>query len=588
TVRRLTFGPRADSEARWSPDGKSIAFVSDRDEAGKPGLFVIDMAGGEARRVPEFDGEVSQPRWSPIGDRICFLGKDVATPQEKDRTEKRCDPVVAEEEYKYSRLYTVPASGGTPALLGLSGKQHVTAYDWFPDGKSVVVAATDTPSENDTGYGPTRLIRVTLDTEQPNVPVKTLETGITSPLISPDGALIAFLAKAGRVTSQDAVWVLPSSGGESRCVTPDLRGSADAMAWSSDSQEIRFVGFRGLRGTLQSVQLGNGEIAISPSPRFERAGSFEEYISFDRSGNKYAAICSTSGQPANVWSGTFGQEPGPVTDLNQPAASLPFAGAEEIEWESADGTRIQGLLYRPLGFQLGTKYPLVVEVHGGPAWLWADVFSPSWRQWPQLLAARGFAVLLPNPRGSVGRGHLFTDLEVGDMGGGELNDILSGVDHVVGMGFVDENRLGIGGWSHGGYLSSWAITQTNRFRAAVVGAGVSNLVSDNGLNDIPGFNVDYFDQSPHQNHDLYWKRSPLAHIQNVQTPTLVLHGEKDERVTQSQGQELYRALRDQGVEATFVTYPREKHAIAEREHQLDLAERVIDWFQRHLGNVENG
>jgi dipeptidyl aminopeptidase/acylaminoacyl peptidase len=272
----------------------------------------------------------------------------------------------------------------------------------------------------------------------------------------------------------------------------------------------------------------------------------------------------------------------PVTHLNPELASLCFAHAEPISWISNDGLRVCGLLFRPLDFQEGERCPLIVEVHGGPAWLWSDRFMGDWHDWVQLLAARGFALLLPNPRGSTGRGAAFTDMEVNDMGGMELIDIVTGVDHVVSMGFVDPERVGIGGWSHGGYLSSWAVTQTCRFKAAVVGAGVSNMLSDEGQNDIPGFNVEYFDETIISDPMTFWLRSPMAHVQNVRTPTLILHGEKDDRVTQPQGQELYRALKRLGVEVEFVTYPREGHQIQERNHQLDLMNRVLRWFDHYV------
>jgi dipeptidyl aminopeptidase/acylaminoacyl peptidase len=271
-----------------------------------------------------------------------------------------------------------------------------------------------------------------------------------------------------------------------------------------------------------------------------------------------------------------------VTWLNERLATFPYVRAEPIQWRSADGACISGLLYRPLNYQEGRACPLIVQVHGGPAWLWSDRFMATWHDWAQPLALRGYAVLCPNPRGSIGRGAAFTDAEVNDIGGKELADVLSGVDAVIAMGVADPDRLGIGGWSHGGYLAAWTITQTDRFRGAVMGAGVSNMLSDQGENDIPRFNDDYFDQTIYDNHAPYWERSPIAHVAKVRTPTLILHGEKDDRVTQPQGQEMYRALKRMGVETEFVTYPREPHSIGERAHQIDLLERVLSWFDRYV------
>jgi dipeptidyl aminopeptidase/acylaminoacyl peptidase len=235
-----------------------------------------------------------------------------------------------------------------------------------------------------------------------------------------------------------------------------------------------------------------------------------------------------------------------------------------------------------VGFEEGKRYPLVVHIHGGPAWLWSDRFMADWHDWAQLLAQRGYAVLLTNPRGSTGRGPAFVDAEVNDLGGGELRDMLTGLDHVLSMGFVDPERLGVGGWSHGGYMTAWTVTQTDRFKCAVMGAGLSNLASDQGQNDIPRCNDDYWDVSAYEDATPYLQRSAVTFMKNAKTPTLILHGEKDERVRVPQAWEMHRGLQWVGVETDLVTYPREQHPIRERAHQIDLLERVLSWYGRFL------
>jgi dipeptidyl aminopeptidase/acylaminoacyl peptidase len=279
-------------------------------------------------------------------------------------------------------------------------------------------------------------------------------------------------------------------------------------------------------------------------------------------------------------------EQGPVrrTRLGAELEEAYLGEMEVVRWESDAGVEIQGLLVKPHGYRDGQRYPLVVQVHGGPTSLWADKFCASWRDWAQVLAGRGYAVLLPNPRGSTGRGPDFSNAIFDDVGGGELRDVLAGVDAMVDRGLADPERLAIGGWSWGGYLTALAVTRTDRFKAAVMGAGVSNLISDNSLGDIPSVNLCYFRETVYRDPDPYYERSPIRHISNARTPTLILHGEEDKRVAAAQSVEMYVALRSLGVETQLITYPREGHSIEEREHQLDVVRRVAGWFENYLSS----
>jgi dipeptidyl aminopeptidase/acylaminoacyl peptidase len=236
----------------------------------------------------------------------------------------------------------------------------------------------------------------------------------------------------------------------------------------------------------------------------------------------------------------------------------------------------------PADYQPGTRYPLVVEVHGGPSWQWEDRVMLGWHDWAQTLANRGYAVLMPNPRGSTGYGSELQRLLQDDVGGGESRDLVAGALAMVDRGIADPDRLGIAGWSWGGYLTAWTITQTTIFRAAVMGAGLSNMVSDHGQGDIPSANLLYFPGQPYDHIETYWQSSPIRHVAAVRTPTLILHGEDDARVHPAQGMEYFRALKILGVPVRFVRYPREKHGIEERAHQVDLMQRMVDWFDQYL------
>jgi dipeptidyl aminopeptidase/acylaminoacyl peptidase len=258
---------------------------------------------------------------------------------------------------------------------------------------------------------------------------------------------------------------------------------------------------------------------------------------------------------------------------------------EIVRWESDPGVEIEAVLIKPHGYEEGKRYPLVVQAHGGPTAHWANGFYADWHDWGQYLAGRGFAVLMHNPRGSTGYGSGFMNALHGEVGHVELRDLMSGVDVMIERGIADPQRLGIGGWSWGGYMTAWTVTQTDRFKAAVMGAGLPNMVSDNSIGDIPGANLSYFETSPYEDPDALWERSAIRHIRNCTTPVLILHGEADERVNFFQSVEMYVALRELDKPHQFVTYPREPHGIRERKHQIDLIERVGRWFEDRLSGA---
>ncbi|MBA2451777.1 MAG: S9 family peptidase, partial [Chloroflexia bacterium] len=270
------------------------------------------------------------------------------------------------------------------------------------------------------------------------------------------------------------------------------------------------------------------------------------------------------------------------TTFNDTLKEAALGEPEITRWSSDPGVEVEGVLYKPHGYIAGRRYPLIVSVHGGPTWLWANKFYGNWHDWAAMLAGRGFAVLMPNPRGSTGRGSEYLNALFGDVGGNEYRDMMSGVDAMIERGIADPDRLGIGGWSWGGYMTAWTVSQTGRFKAAVMGAGLPNMISDNSLGDIPSANLSYFEKSPYDDPDAYFERSAVRYIRNATTPTLILHGEADKRVSPTQSIEMYISLQQVGVETTLVTYPREGHSIRERKHQLDLLNRVLEWYERFL------
>jgi dipeptidyl aminopeptidase/acylaminoacyl peptidase len=263
--------------------------------------------------------------------------------------------------------------------------------------------------------------------------------------------------------------------------------------------------------------------------------------------------------------------------------SLALGETRVLRWQGSDGMAMQGLLILPVGYQEGQRVPLITWVHGGPAWLYTHSFYGAGRYPQQMFAGAGYAVLLANPRGSAGWGVEFTEANIGDFGGCDYEDIIAGVDHVIALGIADPARLGIGGWSYGGFMTAWAVTQTNRFKAAMMGAGICNWRSFHGVAEIGTWDQISYRASPYEQGGRYDSFSAIHYVDRVTTPTLIVQGADDIIVPVGQSYEFFRALKDHGVPTELVVYPREPHGFRERGHNIDRLRRFLAWFQRYLG-----
>ena len=577
-ARQFTSGLSLDESPRWSPDGSRIAFLSDRAERGKKSLYVMPLAGGEAQRLFDEQGEMSDPSWSPDGRYIAVLFTEPETEDEKKRKEERDDARVWDRDYKYQRLWVIEAATREARAVSPE-KRHVHTYAWSPDSEKIAINTTATPRIDD-GFYPT------------DVSINRRDGGDAAPVFEPqgvahdltwssDGASLVYRGPAGRVMHPDYVYSIPVSGGEPRCMTPDFPGTVEYV--SANDGNLYFVAYEGVDSTLYRLDWSGERTRLCSASR----GRISTPLEVSADGKRIAVIREDATHAPNIWTCT-------LDDISQSSLTQRTSLSSEIEaaalgqmeivrWTSDPGVEVEGVLIKPYGYVEGRRYPFIVQVHGGPTGLWANQFAATWHDWAQSLAGRGFAVLMPNPRGSTGRGPEYSNAIFGDVGGGEYRDMMSGVDAMVDRGIADPERLGVGGWSWGGYMTAWTVSQTNRFKVAVMGAGLPNMISDNGLGDIPSANLSYFETTPYHDPEPYFERSAIRHIRNVKTPTLILHGEADERVSPAEGREMYIALRTLGVETQFVTYPREGHGFAERKHQLDLIRRVVEWYQRFLG-----
>lgn len=580
-ARRFSGGESDDSGLAWSPDSTRLAFLSNRSDPKKKGLFLLPVDGGEAQRLGEIEGSLASVRWSPDGGTIALLQADPETEAEEKRKEDKDDPVVIEEELKNVRLWLVDVETGQARCLTF-GQRSVLDYCWTPDGTRIVFISTSLNTIN------ARFLTSTLW----NIPASGgLAIKIADFVPAPgspevrevDGEqVIALIASGHRDDPSPSVWTVPMEGGQPVNLLPGLEGVVQELIADPASPGhviVRVV--EGTHGRLYQLSAAGGELAPLTPAGLNETGTVYSGPSVAADGRALAFVWTKSDAPEELYRTGADGKAVALADFGKSFTDR-LTSAEIVTWPSTDGVEIEGVLLYPRDYEPGKRYPLLVQIHGGPSWQWEDRVNLSWHDWGQMLTSRGYAVLMPNPRGSTGRGSDFEKLLQDDIGGGESRDLVTGAQAMVERGIADPDRLAIGGWSWGGYLTAWTITQTTIFKAAVMGAGLANLISDHGAGDIPEANMAYYPGHPYTDWDLYADRSPLKFATNVVTPTLILHGENDERVSPTQGLEFYRALQVLGVPVRFVRYPREGHGIQERQHQLDLLRRVVDWLDQHL------
>jgi dipeptidyl aminopeptidase/acylaminoacyl peptidase len=583
---QLTQGDQSCDNPQWSPDGKWIAFTSSR--SGKNNVWLIRARGGEAERLTDVKSGVTSFKWAPDGKSVAFTAPDAPTPDEEKRTKAKNDARVVDEEVKYDRLWVIPvakdAAGERAARQLTTGNYHVGpgfgigGFDWSPDGKRIAFPHVKNPKAD---YWPTAdisVVEVATATVKPLVHTPAAET---SPLYSPDGKWIAYAASGNppKWAFSSTVHVIPADGGASRELYETANRSFQLVGWAADGKRLYYTEPSGTTMQLYSLPLDGGPREIS------QGGFVLGAVSLNHARTHFGFTRQTTTAPPEAYVSAADRfEPRQVGHANRDLPNLPLGHTVLVRWSTPDGFEIEGLLTYPVGYQNGRRYPLLLSIHGGPAGVYSQSFLGTPYPYPvAALAAKGYAVLRCNPRGSTGYGEKFRFANYGDWGGGDFRDLMAGVDHVIGMGVADPDRLGVMGWSYGGFMTSWTITQTKRFKAASVGAGVTNLMSFTGTSDIPGFLPDYFAGEFWDHFEAYRAHSAMFRVKGVTTPTLIQHGEKDDRVPIGQGYELYNALKRQGCPVKMVVYPRMPHGPSEPRHLLDAMNRNMEWFDQHLG-----
>ena len=572
---QLTYGEKSANSAEFSADGQAVLFASER--TGKRNIFRIAVDGGEAESLTDWKGTLGAFHVSPNGKRIAFTATP-DRPEIENAKKMKLDFRVVDEDPANQALYVIPVEedveGRRPVKKLASGPFTVGAFNWSPDSRSIAFETRPSPdadlalkadlSEVDVESGTVHVIANTEATE-------------AGPHYSPDGRYLAYVRTVAKPVPPARIVLRTRADGRERELpaTPDEQPNLEG--WSGDSNRLYFTEWKGTRVVLYAMPVDG-----PPQPVFVPKGTMGS-LRLNARGTFAGVALQSSSEPVEAYALDL-QAPQPVrgsaANVNLPKP--PLGETSVVHWKNG-GEDLEGLLTLPVGYEKGKKYPLILNIHGGPSGAFGETFIGASGLYPiASFAAHGYAVLRVNPRGSVGYGNKFRAENINDWGGGDYRDLMSGVDHVIAMGVADPNRLAVMGWSYGGYMTNWVITQTTRFKAAATGAGLSNMISMWGTNDIPTLIDDYFSGPPMDQTDRYLKQSPLYYVKNVTTPTLILHGEIDPRVPTGQGYEMYNALKRRGVETSMVVYPRTQHGPQEPKFILDIMQRHLDWVAKHL------
>ena len=574
TPRQITFGAGRDTAPVWSPDGRSIAFLSDR-AGGKLRPYLLSLAGGEARPLDAPQGAIKQIAWSPDGATLAVVRSDG-----EDREEDKEAPIVVETDPQYDRLWLINVATGE-YRRATEAAGHVWELAWLPDSSGLALVVSDEPTAASWYF----CWLGTLDLASGALTKLFQPEGqqVARPAPSPDGAGIAAVvcSWSDPGMSGGEMWLVPTAGGEPRNLTPGIPFSVNRAAWKPDGRELLGDAYDGTGTSIVRVGI-DGET--------ERIWREATTISFDgisvaADGVTFAAVRSDARRPGEVWRGTAGDSGVAWQALTEFNAGLREKLASEftdVVWNGPGGLELGGLLMLPEG--ASGPVPLVAIIHGGPTANVRHGFTPSGlAALAPLLAARGIGAFLPNYRGSNGRGVAFADAILGDLGGGEWGDIVAGIDHLIATGVADPEKLGIGGWSYGGYMTMWAVSQDSRFKAAVAGAGIANWQSFHGESILHAWDSRFHRADPHDLDGPYISRAPLTYIDKIATPTLILHGDADRDVPPGQSWEFFRALKDRGVTTELVLYPGSPHGPRKPRHVRDILERSLGWLVGRLG-----
>ena len=574
-VRQFTHSAKSESSPRWSPDGKQLGFLSNRENEQEQ-IYLIRADGGEGVAITKGKRSVKSFEWSPDSKQIAFLAPQAKSDAEEKKEKDKDDAHVVDKDDKRAWLWLVDVDTSDARAL-TKPSWEISELAWIPTGDRLIVKATDHPESDrntDRIFSVAAADGATRELAAPRGPFGELR-------ISRNGKSVSYVGCREDGPDPHDLLLLPVEGKAVRNLTGvSLDRPVQDYHWQNDGSvalvaangfSYLFVTFsaEGIRHDLFPSPTPTGNFAVSPS-------------------GEVAFVSQSATKPQEVWLWDRKTSPQQLTHLNDSWKQFALRAPEYYKYKSFDGMEVEAALLKPQSADGKSKLPLIALIHGGPTGRWSDSIemldlngTVAGLPLGQLLATHGYAVFYPNIRGSVGYGHKFVEANRGDWGGGDFKDVMAGVKDLVNRGIADPQRLAIGGWSYGGYMAEWAITQTNEFRAAVSGAGMANLISEFGMEDHPAGD-EWFYGVPWEKPEGFLNSSPFLHLKNAKTPTLVLQGDADTIDPLGQSQELYRGLKRYGVETELVVYPREPHSFNEEKHLLDRLNRILAWYDKHL------
>jgi len=572
SFRQLTYSEKTESLPKWSPDGKSLAFLSNR-EANQQ-IYLLAMTGGEAEPLTKGKRNISRFEWSHDGKQIAFIAPDAKTDADEKKEKDKDDARIEDKDERHPRLWLLDVAAKSERAV-TPPNFAVSELAWFPDNQSLAIVATDHP-ESDRNTDRIFRVAATSWPDPKSLPAPKELLAPPGPFegiqIAPSGNTISFIGSRQDGPSPHDLWLLPVGAPAAKNLTAvSLDRAVFAQRWKKDDSLVLLAADGFTRRLIQYSPSGTREDVALPD-------AMPSSFALDHNGN-LAFVGENSTQPQEIWFAVSGQQPKEYRSFNKSFSASVLRKPEIYKYRSFGGLEIEAALLKPANYDGKSKVPLIALIHGGPTGAWES----SIEAWGQLLAAHGYAVFYPNIRGSVGYGQKFIESNRADWGGADFEDVMQGVEDLIAKGVADPNRLGIGGWSYGGYMAEWAITQKTKyvFQAAVSGAGMANLISEYGTEQHPSYD-EWFWSVPYEKPEGFLNHSPFLFLRNAKTPTLILQGDADTVDPLGQSRELYRGLKRYGVPTELVVYPREPHGLREEKHLIDRLNRIIAWYDKYL------
>jgi len=558
-IRQWTTSAKSESNPRWSPDGSALAFLSDREDTNQ--IWLMPAAGGEAQKLTTAKNAVTSFRWSKDGKQMVFLAPDLRTDDEDKKQRDGDDQRVIDVDSKPARAWMLTVADKVVKPIS-KGPWVIHEFDFMPDGKHLIVSATDRPADD---RRTEKIYSVAIEDGSmqevlaPKGPFRQIQ-------VAPDGKSFAFLSSPDDGPGSPDLFICPIDSKAAKNLTGSIKDRPVMHYEWLNATEIAALFSNGFHTELDVV-----------------GGKMRKLVSDDSLDvSAFSAAHDGSvayvGESASVLPEVFAE--GKAVSHFNDKLDVALVHPEFVRYASFDGMPIEAAIYKGVGARDGQPQPVVMMIHGGPAGVWRNRFDAL----TQLMAARGYTVVQPNIRGSTGYGQKFLVSNRADWGGGDFKDVMAGVDDLIKRKIADPSRLAIGGWSYGGYMAEWAITQTDRFKAAISGAGMADLATEFGT-ELRSTGDEWYFGTPYENLSGFQKSSPIVYIKNAKTPTLILQGENDTTDPVSQSQMLYRGLKRYNVPSEFVVYPREPHGLREEKHILDRYRRSVEWIEKYLGSA---